>query len=319
MDASIYDLPIDPEADGAHGYVLDMVGGAKRVLEVGCGAGHVTRHLVANGNAVVGVEIDAQAAAKAQQFAERVVVADLDQVELAKAVGDDHFDVVVLSDVLEHLREPLVTLRAAADLLAPNGYLVVSIPNVGHIDLRLAHLEGRWDYHDTGLLDRTHLRFFTRRSMRQLVRDAGLHVAELRLAQRPAFTTNLDVVPETHPAELVERLLQEPDAETYQFVAKLVPDDADAARNEAMDRLAVLEDQLLVAEIRLATCNAERDRALRTSPAQDRQESIEVLRGELEAERSHVQALLDSKTFRMTAPLRQLYAAARSTRRRLER
>jgi 2-polyprenyl-3-methyl-5-hydroxy-6-metoxy-1,4-benzoquinol methylase len=306
MDASVYDLPIDPDNQlEAHGIVLAMVGGSKRVLEVGCGAGHVTRHLVARGNAVVGVEIDPRAAARAEQFAERVVVADLDQVDLLKAVGDDRFQVVVLSDVLEHLRDPLAALRAATQLLDPDGYLVVSVPNVAHIDLRLLHLEGRWEYHDTGLLDRTHLRFFTRSTLRDLVREAGLHVAELRQAFKPAFTTNLGVRRDQHAAELVEGLLAQPDAETYQFVARLVADDAVAATGDALDHVGALEDRLLAAEVQLASTHAVLER---TSAERQRLES------ELAASRAEVQALRSSKTFRLTAPLRRVYAAVRTRR-----
>jgi 2-polyprenyl-3-methyl-5-hydroxy-6-metoxy-1,4-benzoquinol methylase len=305
MDAPSDDTRLEPTADDLDDVaeqVLDLVGGSKRVLEVGCGHGELTRKLVDRANAVVAVEADRAAAEQAQRVAERVVLADLDQVELPKAIGDDRFDVVLLAGVLERLRDPLAVLRAAAGLVVPHGYVVLSLANVAHIDLRLAHLAGRWGDDvrgpsDTALIDPAQLRFFTRQAMRRLVRDAGLHVAELRLVHRPAFASGT-VRRESQPPDLVTRLLAEPDAETYRFVAKLVDDDADAARDGALEQLARLQDLLLATEVRLATAQAQRD----------------VAQAQLAAERAHVQALLDSKTYRLTAPLRRAYASVRSPR-----
>ena len=119
MDATIYDVPVDATApNNVHAITLQLVGFNKRILEVGCASGHMTRAFAAQSNTIVGVEIDPAAAERAALTAERVVVTDLDSTDLAFAVGnpvaDDRFDVVTFGDVLEHLRDPLAEIGRAS-------------------------------------------------------------------------------------------------------------------------------------------------------------------------------------------------------------
>jgi len=152
--------------------------GARRVLDIGCGAGAFGAGLKAEGGdgiEVWGVELDPDAAARAGEVLDRVITGDARRApaELAGEV----FDCLVLNDVLEHLREPADLLRDLRPLLAPGGRIVASLPNVRYffnvVDLAL---HGRWEYTDEGILDRTHLRFFTRRSMGDLFTAAGYTV-----------------------------------------------------------------------------------------------------------------------------------------------
>ncbi|HEY6471813.1 MAG TPA: class I SAM-dependent methyltransferase, partial [Acidimicrobiales bacterium] len=159
--AFIYEVPIDPDAETSHAFALSMIGHNKSVLEVGCSTGYFTKYLVERGCNVVGIEIDPDAATKAEAWADHVVVGNLDDSDLWNEVKDESFDAVVLGDVLEHLRDPLTALRHAARKLKPSGFIVTSLPNVAHGDVRIALLLGRFRYAETGLLDRTHMRFFT--------------------------------------------------------------------------------------------------------------------------------------------------------------
>lgn len=220
LDATRYFWDIDPKDDSAHSRVLRRVGSGRTVLELGPGPGHMTRHLTAAGNTVTCVEMDPAAAKEAEQHAAAVAVADLDVVDLHDVVGDARFDVVIAADVLEHLRRPDRTLRQCAELLAPGGVALLSIPNVAHVDVRLALLAGRWDYKRDGLLDLTHVRFFTRDAVLRLVRAAGLQIDAMETVRWPAFTTNLGASPTDVPAEVLDRMLAEPDAETLQFVVQ---------------------------------------------------------------------------------------------------
>src|SRR5205823_7166679 len=95
------------------------------------------------------------------------------------------FDAIVCADVLEHLRDPAAALAAVRHALAPDGEVVISIPNVAHLWVRLSLLAGRFDYAERGILDRTHLRFFTRRTLLALLARAGLAVDELRVTPVP--------------------------------------------------------------------------------------------------------------------------------------
>jgi len=92
------------------------------------------------------------------------------------------------------------------------------VPNIAHIDSRLMLLQGQWNYRPTGLLDDSHLRFFTRASLVEMLRDSGLEVSEWRRTERPPFATNLGVDAAAVPSAVVAHLLTDPDATTYQFI-----------------------------------------------------------------------------------------------------
>jgi 2-polyprenyl-3-methyl-5-hydroxy-6-metoxy-1,4-benzoquinol methylase len=141
-----------------------------RVLDVGCGFATTSAHIQRLGNDVTGIEESAVACDVAAQRLGRVVQADLQQAD----PGGGQFDAIIFADVLEHVAWPVGVLRRYLQWLAPNGSVIVSLPNVGLWSVRLAHLAGRWDYEETGVLDRTHLRFFTRKSARWLLGQAGL-------------------------------------------------------------------------------------------------------------------------------------------------
>lgn len=155
--------------------VVAMVGLHKEVLELGCSTGFMSRHLVKNGCSVTGVEIDERAAHLAADACSRVEILDLNDAKWISRVGGP-FDTVVFGDVLEHLMDPLETLRLSRRLLRDGGYCVVSLPNIAHWTTRLGLLRGRFDYTDKGLLDATHTKFFTLKSAMQLIDDAGFRI-----------------------------------------------------------------------------------------------------------------------------------------------
>jgi 2-polyprenyl-3-methyl-5-hydroxy-6-metoxy-1,4-benzoquinol methylase len=146
-----------------------------RVLDVGCGFATTTERIQALGNRVTGVDSSAEAFALASQRIERTVHADVRDVATVIAqIGGDRFDAIIFADMLEHLPDPSETLRAYLPLLAEGGSVFVSLPNIALWSVRLSIAVGRFEYQDTGVLDRTHLRFFTRNSARRLLREAGL-------------------------------------------------------------------------------------------------------------------------------------------------
>jgi 2-polyprenyl-3-methyl-5-hydroxy-6-metoxy-1,4-benzoquinol methylase len=146
----------------------------QRVLDVGCGFATTSARIQALGNEVTGIDSSPEIEEVAAKRLSRVIHGDVVNVDL----GDERFDVIIFADVLEHLPWPVGILRRYLQWLAPGGSVIVSLPNVGLWSVRFAHLFGNWSYEETGVLDRTHLRFFTRKSAKWLIGEAGLQVVK---------------------------------------------------------------------------------------------------------------------------------------------
>ncbi|WP_286930961.1 MULTISPECIES: class I SAM-dependent methyltransferase [Aeromicrobium] len=221
---SHYAVEIDPtNLNTSHAQVIDLLGDAHRVLDVGCWAGDLGRVLIERGCRVSGFELDAEAAAIAAEHLESVVVGDLDAAPLSGHFETGSFDAIIFADVLEHVMDPVGVLADSARLLAPGGRIVISIPNVTHGSLRLALLQGRWRTTDTGLLDHTHIRFFSREGLLQMVADAGLVTDELRGTTADPLGVEVDVDPHALPAGVLAWIRTQPDAMVYQFQLAVRP------------------------------------------------------------------------------------------------
>src|SRR5664279_2698202 len=119
---SVYQATVDPaERNTSHSLMLELVGNDRNVLDVGCASGYLAEALVKNGCLVSGIEYDEQEAEKAKPFLQQLVVAELNQVDLAEQFPRSSFDAIVFGDVLEHLLEPAVVLKSSLELLAPDG------------------------------------------------------------------------------------------------------------------------------------------------------------------------------------------------------
>jgi SAM-dependent methyltransferase len=141
-----------------------------RVLDVGCGFATTSARIQKLGNEVTCLESSDVACEVASKRLAHVVRGDMLTADLASR----QFDAIIFADVLEHVPWPISALKRYLQWLAPNGSVIVSLPNVGLWSVRFAHLLGSWEYEDTGVLDRTHLRFFTRKSARSLLDQSGL-------------------------------------------------------------------------------------------------------------------------------------------------
>jgi methionine biosynthesis protein MetW len=169
---------LDPDEVG--GIVAGMIPQGARVLDVGCGTGSLSRILGEARNArVVGVEPDPERAQLAAERGVEVHVGFLDD-DLIREIGP--FDLVLLTDVLEHLPNPQEMLLLSRKALEPQGGVIVSVPNVAHWSVRSYLLRGRFEYQPLGIMDATHLRWFTAASLRSLLASSGFNVIEYRAA-----------------------------------------------------------------------------------------------------------------------------------------
>lgn len=222
-DASRYDVEIDVNSDSTHAKVVRLVGTDRDVLELGCATGHMSRVLRDRGCRVVGVEIDQHAATLAAPFCERVIVGDLDRLDLGGELGDKRFDVLVAADVLEHLKNPTRILASLREHLQPDGYVVASIPNVAHGSVRLALLGGSFPYAERGLLDRTHLRFYTHDTMVQLFEDAGYTIGWIERQEKPFELSEVPYSRAAAPEGVPDQLAADREALTYHFIVVAYP------------------------------------------------------------------------------------------------
>ena len=150
----------------------------KRVLDVGCGAGNLGEVLQKQGNDCYGITLSQREAELARSKLTQVIVTDLDatsELPFAK----DFFDVVICTDVLEHLKNPKHALELIRPYLRSDGFLITSIPNIANVEIRLKLLCGRFDYAEFGILDNTHLRFFTMETAKELLTSAGYAVRRI--------------------------------------------------------------------------------------------------------------------------------------------
>lgn len=153
------------------------------VLDVGCAVGSNGYYLKNIGSVsyVEGIELDKGMATEAAQKIDKVICGDLEDPETLKKISKRKFDYILLGDILEHLVNPWATLTyLSANHLAAEGKIIISIPNIQHVDVFIhVFLKGVWPHNERGIFDKTHLRFFTLRSIISLIEDASLRIEVL--------------------------------------------------------------------------------------------------------------------------------------------
>jgi len=156
------------------------------ILEIGCAAGMTGNELKKRpGIYVAGVELDHRAAVEAKKVLDEVVEGNIETLKLP--FKEKKFDCILFADVLEHLIDPLVVLKKTRKLLRANGTVIASIPNVQYLGLVNQLVEGNWTYQDEGILDRTHLRFFTYHEIVKLFDEAGYRISSINETLDPQY------------------------------------------------------------------------------------------------------------------------------------
>lgn len=154
-------------------HLIEFVPEESKVLDIGCSGGQLGNILKNEKRCLVyGIDISAEAIIVARRFLALAEVVDIEKSDLPFL--NEQFDIIIFGDVLEHLRDPEGALKKFVTLLAPGGHFIVSLPNVANISIRLKLLFGNWNYRPSGILDETHLRFYTYKTMKRLFDSCNL-------------------------------------------------------------------------------------------------------------------------------------------------
>ncbi len=197
------------ELSPTHRVVMGFVEPGSRVLEFGCASGYMTRGFKEEmGCPVTAIEINPDEAEKARPYAEQLIIGNMEDASVWEQIKGP-YDAAVFCDVLEHLADPWEALRRARNVLKDDATVVACIPNVAYYKIRKQLLLGRFDYTTYGILDDSHVRFFTAKTARALLTGTGYRVTDFVRKFRAKTDRRL------------WRLY--PNAFTYQFVIKAVP------------------------------------------------------------------------------------------------
>ncbi len=178
----IYDGVVDQSYANPRDEVTVLVPpSARKILDIGASVGEMGAALVSRGCDVTGLEYSPVLAAEARKRLTRVFEGDIEQLVADGFDPGGPFDCVIMADVLEHLRDPWRVVQWAADQIGDGGSMVISVPNVRHLRLIWAVVLRRsWPYQDSGIFDRTHLRWFAHENLAQLLNHTDFQITELR-------------------------------------------------------------------------------------------------------------------------------------------
>lgn len=218
----VYQRSITGSAADSLSLIADMVPVGAVLLDLGVGSGALGRYLKEQKNVICdGVTYNPAEEEIAKEWYRQTRVLDLDIIDLATVFAEGNYDCIVCADVLEHLKNPQRVLEACRRLLTPGGRILVSVPNAGYCGLIAELMQGEFRYRMEGLLDNTHLRFFTRKSLKRFFWESKLEIVKLVVTQRALSESEFRAPFDNFPQGVAKYLLAMPDALTYQFICAL--------------------------------------------------------------------------------------------------
>ena len=216
---SKYSENIPPSIIGAIGWFYDEIPQNAVVLDVGCSTGYYGSYIKENKNAkVYGVEVSDDKK-EAEKILDGVYSFDLDG-DWPAAIYDRKYDVIFLGDVIEHLKDPGKTLEKLRSIVAPKGRVYISTPNIAHQSIRLELLGGSFEYESMGILDNTHLKYFTLNSLTNIITNAGYDLVRIDSSESDYPREVTESILEKYglkPNEKFWKLMSEPTARAFQY------------------------------------------------------------------------------------------------------
>lgn len=195
----------NPSYIGQRDDILNLIPqSAKKVLDVGCSIGALGKQLKQRSNVeVIGIEINKEMASIAKNNLDKVIIADVEDLNFNDYFPSGYFDCVIFADILEHLKEPWNVVRNIIGILSRKGLVIASIPNVRHYTIIIDLLfRGNWPYRERGIHDKTHLRFFTLKNIKEMFDNSLLKVNKIERKYR--------IIEEPHPYNKFSRFFALP-------------------------------------------------------------------------------------------------------------
>ncbi len=264
---SKYSENMPPDLKTAIGWMYDFIEPNKTFLDFGCATGYFGKLVKKGKNCkVYGVEISAVDVKEARKVLDGVYSFDLDGAEWPKEVYERQYDYLFYGDVLEHLKQPDEALKKSRALLKPGGKIFVSIPNIAHVSTRLELLQGNFEYESMGILDNTHLKYFTLEAFSRLANEAGYNIEAVD------YTIN------DFPTAVIKKILKK---------VGLKPDETFWGLMETVEARASQLKFVLAPTDKKTIQNVLPIKPLPTKPEQQRDSYVDDLRRQKEALHEH--------------------------------
>lgn len=177
----VYNRPLEKDfnkLNSEHKIVLGFVKEGSSVLEIGCHTGYFSFWLKSKQCKVYGVDIYGPAVERAKPYLDSFYIGDIEKIQFYKTLSGCKFDTIILMHVLEHLKRPDIVLEELIKFLNPEGNIIIALPNISNWNSRMNIMKGNFSYTDTGLMDKTHLRFFNYYTSIELIENAGIKVKD---------------------------------------------------------------------------------------------------------------------------------------------
>lgn len=214
-----YDYVLNLESHTSQAYIAKEIDDNSDILEFGTANGVLTKYLKEEKKCrVYGVEYDVDDANIASEFTESMYVGDIEKFEWIEKYSDKKFDFIIFADVLEHLYYPKKVLEKVKTFLNENGKIVISIPNVSHNSIIMQLLNDEFNYNKTGLLDNTHIRFFTKLTLEKMISECGYFINKKNAIYKYPEETEFSQCYQDFNTQISDFLKQRKCGEIYQFV-----------------------------------------------------------------------------------------------------
>lgn len=209
---------LKPFKFSSHDLILKLIKPNSNILDIGCSKGYLACQLKKKGCIITGIDNNKEDLLSAKKECNKTILLDISREKIT-----GKYDIIILGDILEHLQDPLTLLKSLKKNLKEKGYILISVPNGVNIYARIKILFGNFDYEEKGIFDKTHLRFFTLKSIKKLIKDSGYSITEIKYSPIPIYLIDslpkIILTPIYYSFIALTKLM--PRLFAYQFIVKI--------------------------------------------------------------------------------------------------